>query len=160
MLVAERRDPVASFVELTRQSPWDDFQVAYFAGEANWNYFVSPFLFARPVRHTHRKTKGGCPVCKRRVPSMARIGSMRLRAGQGEITDMSAAGSPLMDGIRESLDRYAKPEAAAAVQLRRGKLGARAEVLGAVTLVLGDTSRWSFIGLRTAAGPSVSSATA
>ena len=65
---------------------------------------------------------------------------------------MSAAGSPLMDGIRESLDRYAKPEAAAAVQLRRGKLGARAEVLGAVTLVLGDTSRWSFIGLRTAAG--------
>lgn len=74
--------------------------------------------------------------------------------------DLSAAGSPLMDGIRESLDRYAKPEAAAAVQLRRGKLGARAEVLGAVTLVLGDTSRWSFIGLRTAAGPSVSSATA
>ena len=53
------------------------------------------FLFARPVRHTHRKTKGGCPVCKRRVPSMARIGSMRLRAGQGEITDMSSAGSRL-----------------------------------------------------------------
>jgi len=48
MLVAERRDPAASFVGLTRQSPWDDFQVAYFAGEANWNYFVSPFLFARP----------------------------------------------------------------------------------------------------------------
>jgi hypothetical protein len=48
MLVAERRDPAASFVGLTRQSPWDDFHVAYFAGEANWNYFVSPFLFARP----------------------------------------------------------------------------------------------------------------
>src|SRR5207245_2834323 len=50
---------------------------------------------ARPVRHSHRKTKGGCPVCRRRVPSMGRIGSMRLRAGQGEITDMAAAGSRL-----------------------------------------------------------------
>ena len=47
MLVAERRDPAASFVGLTRQSPWDDFQVAYFAGEANWNYVVAPFIFAR-----------------------------------------------------------------------------------------------------------------
>ena len=48
MLVAERRDPAASFAGLTLESPWDDFQVAYFAGEANWNYFVSPFIFARP----------------------------------------------------------------------------------------------------------------
>jgi hypothetical protein len=47
MLVAQRRDPAASFVGLTRESRWDDFQVAYFASEANWNYFVSPFLFAR-----------------------------------------------------------------------------------------------------------------
>jgi predicted NBD/HSP70 family sugar kinase len=68
--------------------------------------------------------------------------------------DLSAAGSPLMDGVRESVDRYAKPEAAASVQLRRSKLGARAEVLGAVTLVLGDTRRWSSIG-RVNPGPSV-----
>jgi hypothetical protein len=47
LLVAERREPAASFVGLTRQSPWDDLQAAYFAGEANWNYFVAPFLFAR-----------------------------------------------------------------------------------------------------------------
>ena len=48
MLVAERRDVAASFAGLTRQSPWDDFQVVYFAAEANWNYLVAPFLFARP----------------------------------------------------------------------------------------------------------------
>ena len=47
MLVADRRDIAASFDGLT-QSPWNDLQVAYFAGEAGWNYLVSPFLFARP----------------------------------------------------------------------------------------------------------------
>jgi hypothetical protein len=46
-LIAVRRDPAASFVGTTRNSPWDEFQVAYFASEANWNYFVAPFLFAR-----------------------------------------------------------------------------------------------------------------
>jgi hypothetical protein len=45
--VAERRDPAAAFAGTTRQAPWDELQAAYFAGEANWNYFVAPFLFAR-----------------------------------------------------------------------------------------------------------------
>ena len=31
----------------TRTAPWDEFQAAYFVGEANWNYFVAPFIFAR-----------------------------------------------------------------------------------------------------------------
>jgi hypothetical protein len=47
LLVAERRDPAASFVGLTGPSPWDDMQVAYFAGEATWNYLVAPFVCAR-----------------------------------------------------------------------------------------------------------------
>lgn len=47
MLLAERRDPGAAFIAATRAAPWDEFQVAYFAGEANWNYFVAPFIFAR-----------------------------------------------------------------------------------------------------------------
>jgi hypothetical protein len=47
VLVAERCDPAAAFLGTTRQSPWDEFQVAYFASEANWNYFVAPFLFTR-----------------------------------------------------------------------------------------------------------------
>jgi hypothetical protein len=48
MLVAERRDPLTFFAELTRRSSWDDLQVAYLAGEASWNYLVAPFVFARP----------------------------------------------------------------------------------------------------------------
>ena len=47
VLLAERRDPAAAFTGTTRQVPWDEFQAAYFAGEANWNYFVAPFIFAR-----------------------------------------------------------------------------------------------------------------
>ena len=46
VVVAERRDPAAAFVA-TRASPWDEFQVAYFASEAIWNYLVAPFLFTR-----------------------------------------------------------------------------------------------------------------
>jgi hypothetical protein len=45
--VAERRDLAASFAGTTRASLWNDFQAAYFAGEANWNYYVAPFIFAR-----------------------------------------------------------------------------------------------------------------
>ena len=45
--VAERRDPAASFAGLTLESPWDEFQVAYFASQAHWNYFTAPFIFAR-----------------------------------------------------------------------------------------------------------------
>jgi hypothetical protein len=48
MLVAERRNPAESFAGLSWESLWDEFQVAYFAGEASWNYFVTPFLLARP----------------------------------------------------------------------------------------------------------------
>jgi hypothetical protein len=46
-LVAERRDPAAAFAGTTRSAPWDELQAAYFAAEANWNYFVAPFIFAR-----------------------------------------------------------------------------------------------------------------
>jgi len=37
----------AAFVVTTRSSPWDEVHVSYFAGEANRNYFVAPFIFAR-----------------------------------------------------------------------------------------------------------------
>ena len=48
LLVAQRLDPATSFADLTRQTTWDDLQVARFAGEANWNYLVAPFVFTRP----------------------------------------------------------------------------------------------------------------
>jgi hypothetical protein len=47
VLLEERLDPEAAFAGTTRQAAWDDLQVAYFAGEANWNYFVAPFILAR-----------------------------------------------------------------------------------------------------------------
>jgi predicted NBD/HSP70 family sugar kinase/biotin operon repressor len=52
--------------------------------------------------------------------------------------DLSAAGAPLVDGIREAVDRYAQPGSAQAVTVTRGVLAERAEVLGALTLVIGD----------------------
>jgi len=52
--------------------------------------------------------------------------------------DLSAAGAPLVEGIREAVDRYAQPGSAQAVTVRRGVLRERAEVLGALTLVIGD----------------------
>jgi hypothetical protein len=47
VVLEERLDPAASFVGQVRQTPWDDLNAAYFAGEANWNYFVAPFIFMR-----------------------------------------------------------------------------------------------------------------
>ncbi|MET7433640.1 hypothetical protein ABZT16_32480 [Streptomyces flaveolus] len=41
---AERYDPRASFPSDVR-APWDDLQVAYFAGYAMWTYLTSPFTF-------------------------------------------------------------------------------------------------------------------
>jgi predicted NBD/HSP70 family sugar kinase len=61
--------------------------------------------------------------------------------------DLSAAGPSLLDGIRESVDRHAQPGAAEAVNVMRGVLGDRAEVLGALALVIGDTERLRSVGL-------------
>jgi predicted NBD/HSP70 family sugar kinase len=46
-----------------------------------------------------------------------------------------------LHGIRESIDRYAQPGTARAVEVIPGTLGRRASVEGALMLVVGDTSR-------------------
>jgi predicted NBD/HSP70 family sugar kinase len=61
--------------------------------------------------------------------------------------ELSAADEPLLDGIRESVDRYALPGAAAAVQIRPAELGDRAEMLGALALVIGNTDLLRSAGL-------------
>lgn len=61
--------------------------------------------------------------------------------------ELSSAGDALLDGIREAVDRYALPNAAAAVEIRPAELGPRAELLGALTLVIGDTDRLRSAGL-------------
>jgi predicted NBD/HSP70 family sugar kinase len=47
---------------------------------------------------------------------------------------VSAAGEILLDPMREAVNRYAIPSAAADVRITRGVLGDRAEVLGALEL--------------------------
>jgi predicted NBD/HSP70 family sugar kinase len=49
---------------------------------------------------------------------------------------LGAAGDPLLEGIRESVDRYAQPGTADAVTVVPAELGERAEVLGALALAL------------------------
>jgi predicted NBD/HSP70 family sugar kinase/biotin operon repressor len=61
--------------------------------------------------------------------------------------ELSGAGAPLFDGIRESVDRHALPGAAAAVRILPAELGDRAEMLGALALVIGNTDRLRSAGL-------------
>jgi predicted NBD/HSP70 family sugar kinase len=49
---------------------------------------------------------------------------------------LGASGTSLLEGIRESVDRYAQPGTADAVTVLPGRLGERAEVLGALALAL------------------------
>jgi len=44
-LIEARDDPEASFASQQRETPWDDFHVAYFQGEALWTYLNTPFLY-------------------------------------------------------------------------------------------------------------------
>ena len=55
--------------------------------------------------------------------------------------DLAAAGAPLYDGINESLGRYALPAVAQSLRVVAGELGERAEVLGALALVIRETER-------------------
>ncbi|HEY7074279.1 MAG TPA: ROK family protein [Solirubrobacteraceae bacterium] len=60
--------------------------------------------------------------------------------------DLGAAG-PLLDGVRAAVDRFAQPRAARAVAVLPARLGERAELLGALALVIGDTERLRSAGL-------------
>jgi predicted NBD/HSP70 family sugar kinase len=61
--------------------------------------------------------------------------------------DLSLAGDALLDGVREEIGRYALPGAAEAVEVKAGVLGDRAEMLGALAVVIADTSRLRSAGL-------------
>lgn len=50
--------------------------------------------------------------------------------------ELGTAGAPLVDGVRESIVRYAQPSTADAVQIRSASLGLRSEVLGAVAVAI------------------------
>jgi predicted NBD/HSP70 family sugar kinase len=52
--------------------------------------------------------------------------------------DLAAAGDMLLDGVRESIARAALPSAAQAASVTAGVLGERAQVLGAIALVVSE----------------------
>jgi predicted NBD/HSP70 family sugar kinase/biotin operon repressor len=66
--------------------------------------------------------------------------------------ELSPAGEPLLNGIRDAIDRYALPGASRSVEVKAGVLGDRAEVLGALALVISDSERLRSAGLVGVAG--------
>jgi glucokinase-like ROK family protein len=55
--------------------------------------------------------------------------------------DLAGAGDLLLDGVRESIGRAALPEAARRAEIVAGVLGDRAQVLGALALVVSEADR-------------------
>jgi predicted NBD/HSP70 family sugar kinase len=55
--------------------------------------------------------------------------------------DLAAAGDLLLDGVRDSIARAALPSAAEAAAVVTGVLGERAQVLGAIALVISEADR-------------------
>jgi predicted NBD/HSP70 family sugar kinase len=55
--------------------------------------------------------------------------------------DLASAGDLLLDGVRESIARAALPSAADAAGVVAGVLGERAQVLGAIALVVSEADR-------------------
>jgi hypothetical protein len=47
-VIAERRDPRASFAGHDVDTPWDPLHRAYFSGYALWTYLTAPFVLAQP----------------------------------------------------------------------------------------------------------------
>lgn len=47
-VVEELYNPRSSFEGHSWETKWSNLQLAYFTGYATWNYFNTPFLFARP----------------------------------------------------------------------------------------------------------------
>lgn len=54
--------------------------------------------------------------------------------------ELGSAGEPLVAGVRESIDRHAGQAGAGAVEVLAGRLGARAELLGAVGTAIGQAA--------------------
>jgi len=61
--------------------------------------------------------------------------------------ELAEAGQPFLDGIREAIDWRVITGAATPIEVRVGVLGRRAGVLGAISLVVGDTQRVRSAGL-------------
>jgi hypothetical protein len=55
-VLAERDNPRDSFAGHVLETPWDELQLAYFAGYAMWTYLTEPFSFTMPGFETEEVT--------------------------------------------------------------------------------------------------------
>ncbi len=101
------------------------------------------------VPHMLELARRGDLGCRRVIADAGRaIGqavSMLLNVLNPELLvvggDLAAAGDLLLDGVRESIARAALPGAADAATVTAGVLGERAQVLGALALVVSEADR-------------------
>jgi predicted NBD/HSP70 family sugar kinase len=102
----------------------------------------------------------GDPACQRVIDDVARIVGGVVAALCNQFNPerivvggkLSEVGELLLRPMRESVRRYAIPAAAERVEIVTGALGERAELLGALVLVVGQSDR-AFLGrARTAVG--------
>lgn len=56
VVLAERDNPRGSFAGHVLETPWDELQLAYFAGYAMWTYLTAPFSFTMPGFETEELT--------------------------------------------------------------------------------------------------------
>lgn len=66
--------------------------------------------------------------------------------------ELGASGRPFLEGFRDSLDRYAQPATAAAVDVVIAHLGLRAEVMGAVGTAVSRCEEAGALGAASASG--------
>jgi predicted NBD/HSP70 family sugar kinase len=91
----------------------------------------------------------GDPACQRVVADAGRVVGVAMAAMCNQFNpervvvggELAATGDLLLEPLRDAVRRYALPAAADAVTIMAGDLGDRAEMLGALVLVVGQSDR-------------------
>ncbi|MDT0381323.1 ROK family transcriptional regulator [Streptomyces sp. DSM 42041] len=115
-----------------------------------------------------RLARDGDPGCRRVVADIGRnigsgVASLCNLLNPSRIVlggDLAEAGDLLLDPVRDSVARYAIPSAARQLTLAPGTLGGRAEVLGALALVLSEMGDSSLLNSSAPSVPAAASVSA
>ena len=104
---------------------------------------------ALDVTEMVRLASEGDPACQRVVTDAGRVVGVAMAALCNQFNpervvvggELAATGDLLLEPLRDAVRRYALPAAADAVTIVAGELGDRAELLGALVLVVGQSDR-------------------
>lgn len=113
-----------------------------------------------------RMARDGDPGCRRVVADIGRhigsgVASLCNLLNPSRVVlggDLAEAGDLVLDPVRDSVARYAIPSAARQLTVAPGTLGGRAEVLGALALVLSEMGDSSLLDTSASVAPAVASA--